>query len=334
MSCRRLSNGVALPLMTRVLILVLCSRCACSAYAAARVNASQAYASHLWPRGAYATAVGGAQSLANLSSAKLTPTEGKVRPDARVALMIEVRPLRAACNALASAVEALRPHEWRITFWHGDDDNACVEGPGNIDTRRLSSLFPKEHARAIRTASAPGWWARREWYNSVITSVRFWSIMERSSEHLMLFQADSVFCPNPSSPIASFLKYPFIGAPWDRRRQAKCLMLSHCVGNNGFALFRPRLIMRLLPLYNAQDRKGRIRNFDVWLMMNLQRWLPSERAAADFSVETIRFNMSNTPIGVHNPYPYLSRDSLEGLQTRCPRMRFLENGYSRPNKAG
>ena len=79
------------------------------------VNASQAYPSHLWPRGAYATAVGGAQSLANLSSAKLTPTEGKVRPDARVALMIEVRPLRAACNALASAVEALRPNEWRIS---------------------------------------------------------------------------------------------------------------------------------------------------------------------------------------------------------------------------
>ena len=51
------------------------------------VNASQAYPSHLWPRGAYATAVGGAQSLANLSSAKLTPTEGKVRPDARVALI-------------------------------------------------------------------------------------------------------------------------------------------------------------------------------------------------------------------------------------------------------
>lgn len=49
-------------------------------------------------------------------------------------------------------------------------------------------------------------------YNHFLTSAEFWKTF--SATWLLLFEADSVFCPSPTRSLRSFARFAFVGAPW------------------------------------------------------------------------------------------------------------------------
>ena len=121
-----------------------------------------------------------------------------------------------------------------------------------------------------------------------------------------------------------------------RSRPAEMAPPIRCVGNSGLSLWRRATVLRALHLLaNTTELRslkpaGPLRGFDVWFSAvangPLRRtWaqgaesaaLPLEAEAERFSVEMV-YAGSFTPVGVHNPFPYLSAARLAELGQRCP----------------
>ena len=80
----------------------------------------------------------------------------------------------------------------------------------------------------------------RSWYNEMLRGARFLNSFEGTT--ILIFEADSVFCPGPTRPLASYASYAYVGAPWGAYKDARfphwCRNLGTCVGNSGFSLWR------------------------------------------------------------------------------------------------
>ena len=247
------------------------------------------------------------------------------------------------------------PTSWPITLVHGPAIGADDVPSGvrliPLPARPLSAhRFDEFHARRVAAQRAgttargrkaaqttPAALAalthhvRRRWYNTWLKSPEFWSLFSRP--HLLLFEADSVLCPQPDVPLAWWLgRFAYVGGPW-LPRASQCHVLgddgtpvARCVGNSGLSLWNRALIEALQTRRLIRSRNTSHQLIDEWATVELQaldqrtrpldwpegmRAVPTAAAALAFSVsEPPEFALrprqdealpAHVPFGVHGP---------------------------------
>ena len=167
------------------------------------------------------------------------------------AVLREVRPLARLPRALAN-VRAVLPVDRRtVQFLHGPRNTGAVlaEPPlaraiatGTLLLRR----YEMDGAPVNETLD------RHAHFNYQKRAV-FWRSFTRPL--LLLFEPDTVLCPQPRQPLDAFAGYAFTGAPWapyaDGSNPAWCYNLQHCVGNSGLSLWRRDIVAAALSNFST-----------------------------------------------------------------------------------
>ena len=91
-------------------------------------------------------------------------------------------------------------------------------------------------------------------YNNWLKTLDFWSLWD--APYVLLFEADSVLCPQPTLPLSAWLsgQFAYVGAPWFPRAKAgakepwpEChLGVPCCVGVSGLSLWDRDVVSALL----------------------------------------------------------------------------------------
>jgi hypothetical protein len=131
-------------------------------------------------------------------------------------------------------------------------------------------------------------------YNKLLLSLAFWQIIH--AENILIFQSDSFIRRHG---IEEYLKYDFIGAPWDNCKS------EYQSGNGGFSLRKKSVMVKILQ-NNLTTRI--ILNEDIFFgreLVKINAILPSIDVSKTFSVESIYYD---DPFGVHKFWHYLDVD--------------------------
>lgn len=162
-------------------------------------------------------------------------------------------------------------------------------------------------------------------YNHLLASSVFWSSFP--TERILLFEMDTILCDNPTRSIESFLQFDYVGAPWSR---IDCggpdKWMKKCVGNSGFSLWSKKMMMDFLSEETKRKWIGQpnANNNDLWMAKNLQDVMNANVANLDdaryFSVEQL-YDGTYTPVSMHKPWMYLSKEMLAKLYEKCPNIK-------------
>ena len=159
------------------------------------------------------------------------------------AVLREVRPLTRIPVVLLNVRNTLPTSSWTVHFMHGPrNTNAVTASPplaaaivsGGLRLRRYT-IGGREQDESLD---------RHVHFNFQKTP-EFWRAF--AAPMLLLFEPDTVMCPQPHVPLLEFSRYAFVGAPWGAYASgllpAWCNNLEHCVGNSGFSLWRRDVIV-------------------------------------------------------------------------------------------
>ena len=159
------------------------------------------------------------------------------------AVLREVRPLARIPVVLLNVRNTLPTSSWTVHFMHGPrNTNAVTASPplaaaivsGGLRLRRYT-IGGREQDESLD---------RHVHFNFQKTP-EFWRAF--AAPMLLLFEPDTVMCPQPHVPLLEFSRYAFVGAPWGAYASgllpAWCNNLEHCVGNSGFSLWRRDVIV-------------------------------------------------------------------------------------------
>ena len=162
------------------------------------------------------------------------------------AVLREVRPLARIPVVLLNVRSTLPTSSWTVHFVHGPrNTNAVTASPplaaalasGGLRLRRYT-IGGLEQDESLD---------RHVHFNYQKTP-EFWRAF--AAPMLLLFEPDTVMCPQPHVPLREFSQYAFVGAPWGAYASgllpAWCNNLEHCVGNSGFSLWRRDVIAEVL----------------------------------------------------------------------------------------
>ena len=140
-------------------------------------------------------------------------------------------------------------------------------------------------------------------YNRLLKSPQFWRAL--NTEKALIFQSDSIIV---SSDINNFLKYDFIGAPWDldQNNGVKEIINDpnssnvHWLGNNGgFSIRNAKLMEQIAEKYGAGSPAEE--NEDVFFSRILKTWdqatLPTQEDSYRFCREV---ELKNMPMVTHH----------------------------------
>lgn len=170
------------------------------------------------------------------------------------AVLREVRPLARIPVVLLNVRGTLPTSSWTVHFVHGprNTDKVTASPPlaaaitsGALRLRRYT-IGGREQDESLD---------RHVHFNYQKTP-EFWRAF--SAPMLLLFEPDTVMCPQPHVPLQQFSGYAFVGAPWGAYASgmlpAWCNNLEHCVGNSGFSLWRRDVIAEALSAPRAARR--------------------------------------------------------------------------------
>jgi len=142
--------------------------------------------------------------------------------------------------------------------------------------------------------------------NFLFTDISFWEQVR--GEKVLFFQIDSIMCSNSPHKITDYLKYDYIGAPWNHREPR--------VGNGGFSLRSKNKTLILLKKmrYCGGD------NEDVWYSKHMSSvgTIAPLNIAKTFSIESIFYV---NPLAVHKMV--LGGMELKELCEACPDARLV-----------
>jgi len=134
-------------------------------------------------------------------------------------------------------------------------------------------------------------------YNKLLTSEMFWNLLK--GEKILIHQEDSCIF---KSNIHDFIKFDYIGAPWNTEKEwVQRSGLKIAAGNGGFSLRTRKLMIHIIQNYqrNPQD------NEDVYFCRTIQDYklgiFPTMYEAFDFSSEGI---VSENSFGGHCYFNY------------------------------
>lgn len=151
----------------------------------------------------------------------------------------------------------------------------------------------------------------------------FWDALV-PSEHILMFQFDSIMCSQSKSRVEDFFEYDFVGAPVNERFWQT--WAAEFVMNGGFAYRKRSSLLRILEEYGElRDERNRKYLHEDQFFVDMLRLhggkIPSLEVAKSFSVETVP---GSAPLGVHKAATYLR----EGVEDAAPEVLFeLQTGW-------
>lgn len=167
------------------------------------------------------------------------------------AVLREVRPLARLPLALANVRAVLPVDRWMVQFLHGPRNTDAVLAEPSL-ARAVTAGTLQLHRYEMGGALVDETLDRHAHFNYQKTA-RFWRSFGRPL--LLLFEPDTVLCPQPRLPLDAFAGYAFTGAPWaayaDGSNPAWCYNLEHCVGNSGLSLWRRDAVADALTNYST-----------------------------------------------------------------------------------
>lgn len=221
------------------------------------------------------------------------------RNNTPIAVLVEPR-VHAKLIPIVDNFVTHLPLHWRLQLFLCADGIALVKSVESlsywIESGRLL-VFP-----AAMNASSKGA------YSALLQSEQFWLSIQ--GDPVLIFQTDSVLCRNSSRPIADFLQYDYVGAPWPKSYFAATKFNGLC-GNGGLSLRSKTMTLKAIRTFPINHFKGyHSEHEDMWFCAAFQslgaKFAPRD-IAHDFAVEAV-FNAR--PLGVHQlPYPW---DKMEG----------------------
>ena len=142
-------------------------------------------------------------------------------------------------------------------------------------------------------------------YNNLLTSSSFWK--QIIGDKVLIFQTDVLL---RKSNIKPFLKYDYIGSPWDVENP--CVSITNTqVGNGGFSLRSRDKMVKICESYERQNMNEDV--FFSYHCQDMQYILPELNAATKFGIG--QENIGKNPLGLHKTYnnPYLRIDDMKEL---------------------
>eukprot|EP00276_Gloeochaete_wittrockiana_P003612 CAMPEP_0184660972 /NCGR_PEP_ID=MMETSP0308-20130426/36355_1 /TAXON_ID=38269 /ORGANISM="Gloeochaete witrockiana, Strain SAG 46.84" /LENGTH=313 /DNA_ID=CAMNT_0027101945 /DNA_START=73 /DNA_END=1011 /DNA_ORIENTATION=+ len=228
-----------------------------------------------------------------------------VDSSAGVAVIVEPRPHPLLKEVLQNVMSRLPPN-WRLQIFVGPTSLALLRTEFDTEIKMRKILVtPLVNLSCAECLSKFDKWR----YNTLLLSPHFWNRILH--ENVLLFQVDSWICSQNTSDIYKWMKYDFVGAPWDRPD-------IRGVGNGGFSLRKRSTMIRISQRLVESQRVSFAEDVinmpeDVVYateLVHLQYSVPSVEEAAQFSVEA---KFHPTPFGVHQYWLLFAREHAEIL---------------------
>jgi len=203
------------------------------------------------------------------------------------ATAIIIEPRKSMVGALEfvinNVLDNLDSH-WKLIIFPGSENKAEVEA-------LLKNLSEQKKSRAsvcdigLQTMN-------QQSYNELMMSNR---ILEKiPTEMFLVIQTDSLICKEGKHLIKKFMKYDYVGAPWEGR---------DAIGNGGFSLRRKSVMLQILEKCPKLNH-----NEDGFFSGGCEDILPKKPTpdeAREFSIET---RNSKQSFGIHKAWEHLPND--------------------------
>jgi hypothetical protein len=213
------------------------------------------------------------------------------------AVIVEPRQHKALEFVLHNVLTNLSK-QWNVVLMHGNKNAEYID---NI-IRKLA-----EHKSRIQLINLNVDNLTMSEYNALLTSTSFYEKIP--TETFLIFQTDSMICPNDNKLIDNYLNYDYVGAPWAHHNQE--------VGNGGFSLRKKSKALQKIKNcpYNGE-------NEDLYFSSDKCEGLlkPDFDEAKLFSNESIYTNHS---FGVHKVWNIFSPDDLKAKIKNCDGLNTL-----------
>ena len=212
------------------------------------------------------------------------------------AIIIEPREHKALLFVLENFIKNLS-NEWNFIIFHGNKNYNFINNILN------SSNLLKNNIHKIKLININVDNLSIQDYNNILVSKEFYNYIP--TETFLIFQTDTMICPENKHLINDFIKYDYVGAPW-----------SFGVGNGGLSLRKKSKMLEIINnnIYNNE-------NEDIFFTHNNTRMnIPSLDDAKKFSVETI-YNYNS--FGVHKLWWYLDKKLINEKNNCCSGLKQL-----------
>lgn len=187
---------------------------------------------------------------------------------------------------------------WNVLIFHGNQNKEWLDTMINGPLAEFKSRISFSNL-GVDNLDYP------EGYNALLTSKEFYEKIP--TEIFLVFQTDSMICPQHKGLLYKFLKYDYVGAPW-----------GSDVGNGGLSLRRKS---KMLQVIEKCPPRPPGENEDLYFARNCPQAplnKPSVEEAKEFSIENI---MSPRSFGLHQSY----RRDTETIEKQCTGAKTLRD---------
>jgi hypothetical protein len=215
------------------------------------------------------------------------------------AIIVEPREHKALDYVLTNFYNNLSD-EWQIIVFHGNNNTHYVKNIINkfnknrikLINLNVNNLTIPEYCKLFYS----------KWlYNNIPT------------ETFLVFQTDTLICPQYKHLINDFLKYDYVGAPWGKDMMKEIIKVyggKDAVGNGGLSIRKKSKMLKILDKYSTRHKDGWLINEDVFFSIH-SKYKPTSYEARNFSIESVYNDKS---FGVHKAYKYVKLDWFPELK--------------------
>ena len=209
------------------------------------------------------------------------------------AIIVEPREHKALSFVLSNFLENLSD-EWGIVICHGNKNIDFIHTIINNDISQYRDRITLVNLMVDNLTIDD--------YNKLLMSEKFYEYIP--TETFIVFQTDTMICPEYKEYIHKFLEYDYVGAPWGD---------GSGVGNGGLSLRKKSKMLEKIKKCNNdlglwEDRFFSYECADVTLKK------PSNDIASEFSIET---TYNDKSWGVHKFWAYNSSENIESKKKFC-----------------
>jgi len=197
------------------------------------------------------------------------------------AIIVEPRKHRALSYVLNNILTNLS-NDWNVVVCHGTQNAEFVN---NIISSDLSTYRNRITLRNLGVENLD-----LNEYNKLLATKSFYDYIP--TEMFLVFQTDSIIIPKYAFLINAFLKYDYVGAPWQNDNK---------IGNGGFSLRRKSKMLEIIEKvpYNYGTQEDTYFSYAP-----IPMYKPTFDEAKLFSVETV---FSEVTFGCHKPWNHEGR---------------------------
>jgi len=218
------------------------------------------------------------------------------------AVIVEPRKHKALEYVLNNFLENLNS-DWNFIIFHGTTNKEYIQNI--IDTKLL------KHKNRIQLINLNvDNLAYPNGYNDLFYTKEFYTYIP--TEVFLVFQTDTAICSKYKDLINDFIKYDYVGAPWEHIRDRSG---NYEVGNGGLSLRRKSKMLEILDRCKFDKNMNEDIVFSKVEVRNCSSLLlnkPSGEKAKEFSIEAVNNDKS---FGIHKAY---AMHDINTFSSWCP----------------